>query len=474
MSAGQQAQQVRHVPPEEEEAPFEVILGGDTYRLCGDGYYHIVTVNISRVMSRGRVLTQSRETLSKRAYKYENGSLYGIYTGATLRLREAEDVEDVEEETEESKAEEAEESKAEEAEETDEKWRGRFNRTMETIQHNGNIQDKLRQLSESSDEVNPDELPLALAVLADFDADVPFVSPVEENDSQKGESSSKTEESKEQAPTEEIPEDEPVLGQTRDGTVLIFENAAKALIHDAVVLGRATKETLELLRPLGKVLGTGGGFVLFKTKDGIVIALKTCGKILMGICDEFTTPESTTQVALLQTKEAALDAGKALLRLTGTFFEYMFSAGGGGGRDPDRYDEESDEESDEEEQHRVTRRHPQRNSRLSQERHVFSAGGGGGRDPARYDSSSSDEEEQHSVTRRHHPRNTGLSQERQLRKLDNQGGGRLYTTAVGQRGQEGQTHEERNNTQRAARIARAKARKRRLFEPQFKQFINNL
>ena len=418
---------------DEEEAPEEVIIAGNTYGLGYDGYYHLVTEEIHQVMRRGTLVPRTRKTLSIQAYRYKNGHLYAIIPPHThLRLREAEESK---EEAAESK-EEAAESK-EEAEESKE-WRHQFNRVMRTIQNDASIQDQLRQLSESSDDVNLDDLPIAMALpmaealLMQHDVDMPIAFPVEENNFQEN----NFQESKDDPQTVEIPEDEPVLGQTPDGTVLIFKNATKAFIHGAVVLGTVTKETLELLGPLVQVAGV----VAIKTKDGLVIAAKIGGKIAMGILKELqeqTGPKSETATVIQTVVGLGVTAGKEVWRLTGTFFEYVFSADGGDGDDPNRYDSSSSEElSPEDEEERPVHR-PRRHQRAAA--------------PT--------------------SRPTNRRQARQLRKLDNHGGGRLYTTRLGESGQAEQTDEERNRAQRAARIARTKRRGRRLYEPQLKQFV---
>ena len=238
----------------------------------------------------------------------------------------------------------------------------------------------------------------------------------------------------------------------------MLENAINSALYEIDVISRATQETLVLTSALVSELNDIAGVLMFKTGEGTVVVVKEGGKLVMGLLEVTKGPAGVLGRTALRGASAALEVakfggrtaikgGSEILRLTGSFVKFLFSGSGGGDDDPEGDDPEGSENDSSEEMKQKKRIVRARRTRQRQR----------AASPSPPPSP---------------PRNK-LSQERQLRKLDNPGPGRLYTRVLGEQGQGVQTDEERNKAQRAARIARARRRGERLYEPQFKQFVLN-
>ena len=336
------------------------------------------------------------------------------------------------------------------------KVRLKFNRVLARIKKDKELQRTLRQLSDGPD-VNMAELRKASPEIATI---------VRQGSEELPAASDEAKETQ-------------VAAQNDSGHIEFFASAAEAVHLGFTVLGTVTGQAFDTLENAADAAVTAAdaavvttvgvsGVVVVKTAEGTWFVAKRTGKLMLGIVDytwQRAPDRQQVKGALRLTgsvlRGGAQTAGTVLrtgartggqvvggvLRLTGSvlrggaqLFGYLVGGGGGDPGDRDSSDEDSsssDEESSDEE---------------SADDGRFASRGGGG-DPPR-------------------------SLRRQLRKLDNPGGGRLYTQARGggrRGGAQQQTSERRNKKQANARDARAAARDarrtRKLFRPAFKQFV---
>ena len=303
------------------------------------------------------------------------------------------------------------------------KVRLKFNRVLARIKKDKELQRTLRQLSDGPD-VNMAELRKASPEIATI---------VRQGSEELPAASDEAKETQ-------------VAAQNDSGHIEFFASAAEAVHLGFTVLGTVTGQAFDTLENAADAAVTAAdaavvttvgvsGVVVVKTAEGTWFVAKRTGKLMLGIVD-YTWQRAPDR----QQVKGALRLTGSVLRGGAQLFGYLVGGGGGDPGDRDSSDEDSsssDEESSDEE---------------SADDGRFASRGGGG-DPPR-------------------------SLRRQLRKLDNPGGGRLYTQARGggrRGGAQQQTSERRNKKQANARDARAAARDarrtRKLFRPAFKQFV---